>query len=157
MKKLMGLVLAVFVLATLAVSASSVTVSVTVTNGQATTFSEQIPAGGILEAIELYQTANCTTDVKIATYSGTTPITTYAGCTLTTPRVIRLMVAPTDTNGVALAAATGSTATNYATTVLSIPYLQPAVGGNLRMAVTEADNATCTVTATLYFTKPMSW
>lgn len=162
MKQVMGLV-GVLVLVAGCALADTATVSLTLTNGQATTYSDAIPASGWLDKIEIVNTdgAACTSTVVIATYSGTTAVETFGTASVTTPKVIRPRYLPTANTGVALSGATtsstgssdGTNITNVvATTVLNIPYERPLIGGNLKMAAScVANDTTNTVTAVLYY------
>jgi hypothetical protein len=154
MKKAFGLFLAVLVgFAVLARADGYRSVSLTVTNGQAITYSDPIVAAGYLEKIEVVQSTGGTSTVTVATYDGTTAIDTFASLTtLAGSKVVRLLVAPTDNTGTALAAVTNA-ATSFST-VLSVPYERAFLGGNIKMAVTAqaaGGTGTNTVTARLYF------
>ena len=156
MKKVIGLFLVVLVGFAVLAQADTRTVSLTVTNGQAITYSDAIPASGILDKIEVVQTSGATATVTIATYSGTTAVDTFATLTsLAGNKVLRPRIIGTTTAGVNLAASVqaGSDAlTNLVSTALVGLYEQPMIGGNLKMAVTSGSAAANTVTATLYFT-----
>jgi len=137
------------------VSAGTVTASVTITNGQSITFSEPINVSGILDKIEISHSGTSTSTVTIATYVGTTALETFAS--LTThygTKVIRPRVLPTDNTGASLAAVVGGGATSNVTTVLTVPYSRPTIGGNVKMAVTSSGSGGAdTVTATFYYDK----
>jgi hypothetical protein len=158
MKKVIGLFLVVLVGFAVLAQADTATVSLTVTNGQAITYSDAIPASGILEKVEIIQTAGCTATVAVATFSGTTAVDTIVTLTsLVGNKVVRPRIIGTTTAGVNLAASVqaGSDAlTNLVSTALVGLYEKPMVGGNLKLAVTagvatQADN---TVTCRVYFT-----
>lgn len=146
-------VLCVLVLAGVA-CADTATVTLTVTNGQTITFSDPITASGYLDKIEVVASDGTahTSTVTIATYSGTTAMETFGTLSAWSAgtKVIRPRVLPTDNTGTALAAS--ASATTNATIQLSVPYAQPLIGGNLKMAVTgTANTGSNTVTATLYY------
>jgi hypothetical protein len=149
MKKILA-VLAVFGLLVFGVYADSVTVSLSVTGGQAIAYSDPIPVSGILEKIEITQTA-VTTNIVIATYSGTTAIDTYVSLSplVGLTKLIRPAFLPTDNTGTALTAS--SDANTNSPRVLVIPYREAMIGGNVLLAV-DAMVADATVTATIYFT-----
>jgi hypothetical protein len=158
MKKVIGLFLVVLVGFAVLAQADTATVSLTVTNGQAITYSDAIPASGILEKVEIIQTAGCTATVAVATFSGTTAVDTLVTlASLVGNKVVRPRIIGTTTAGVNLAASVqaGSDAlTNLVSTALVGLYEKPMVGGNLKLAVTagvatQADN---TVTCRVYFT-----
>ena len=161
MKKLIGLMVVLVGFAVLA-QADTRTVALTVTNGQAITYSDAIPASGILDKIEISQTSTGAL-ITVATYSGTTALETLAtvAAGTTQTKVIIPRRVGTTTAGVSLTAAvqTGSDAvTNNVGTVLCAPYEAPVIGGNAKLAVTahaSAGTSTNTVTATLYF-KPLA-
>jgi len=153
MKKIIGLFLVALIGFAVMAQADTATVSLSVTNGQAISYSDAIPASGILDRIEVIQSdATATSTVTVATYSGTTAVDTLAGLTaLVGNKVVRPRIIGTTTAGVNLAGVPVDT--NAVTTVLMAPYEKPMVGGNLKMAVTGTFNAgTNTVTAKLYFT-----
>jgi len=158
MKKIMCLFLVALIGVAVLAQADTATVSLSVTNGQAISYSDAIPASGILDRIEVIQSdATATSTVTVATYSGTTAVDTVASLSaLVGNKVVRPRIIGTTTAGVNLAAAvqSGSDAvTNNVGTVLVGAYEKPMVGGNLKMAVTGTFNAgTNTVTAKLYFT-----
>jgi hypothetical protein len=158
MKKVIGLFLVVLVGFAVLAQADTATVTLTVTNGQAITYSDAIPASGILDKVEIIQTAGCTATVAVATFSGTTAVDTLVSLTsLVGNKVVRPRIIGTTTAGVNLAASiqAGSDAlTNLVSTALVGMYEKPMVGGNLKLAVTagvatQADN---TVTCRVYFT-----
>lgn len=154
---MIGLFVAAVVGIAVLAQADTRTVSLTVTNGQAITYSDPIPASGELEKIEFVQSSASTATVTIATYTGTTAIETFASLSAwaTTTKLVKPRAVGTTTAGVSIVAVVGSGSdalTNLATTVLSAPYERLVVGGNLKMAVTgTANSGTNTVTATLYF------
>jgi hypothetical protein len=151
MKKIL-VVLAVFGLLAFGAYADSMSVTVSVTNGQAISYSAAIPVSGILEKIEISQTAT-TTNITIATYNGTTAVETYASVLLlsgATSKLVRPVFLPTDNTGTALAAVSSGVGTNTLTQ-LSIPYQKAMLGGNVKMAVT-AGAADSVVTAIIYYT-----
>jgi hypothetical protein len=130
------------------------TVSLSVTGGQAIAYSDAIPVSGILEKIEVVQTANVTNTIRIATYSGTTALDTYALLTslATATKVVRPDFLPTDNTGTALAAVNGA-ATNTLQQLV-VTYRQAILGGNIKLAVTTGSatgETASTVTATIYF------
>jgi len=158
MKKVIGLFLVVLVGFAVLAQADTATVTLTVTNGQAITYSDAIPASGILDKVEIIQTAGCTATVAVATFSGTTAVDTLVSLTsLVGNKVVRPRIIGTTTAGVNLAASVqaGSDAlTNLVSTALVGLYEKPMVGGNLKLAVTaaaatQADN---TVICRVYFT-----
>ncbi len=157
MKKI-GLILVALVGLAGMAQAATVSASLTVTNTQAITYSDPIQISGTLQKIEVVQSAGSTSTVTVASYNGTNAVDTFASLTsLVGSKVVRLMVAPTDNTGTAIASST-----NNATavgTVLAVPYVQPYIGGNVKLAVTAAGSATGTntVTVTLFYEKPMSW
>lgn len=153
MKQKVGTILAVLALLCGVALADSYTVSLTVTNGQAITYSDPLPISGWLDRIEVVQSVVTTSTVTIATYSGTTAVDTYASlASLVGNKVVRPRFIGTSNQGTALAAAATGTSDYTAGTVLAAPYERPLLGGNLKMAVTEGGNiASYTVTATLYF------
>jgi len=157
MKKVL-VMLGVVLLAVNFAMADSVSVTVTVTNGQAATFSDLIPASGWLDRIEVRQDSSATSTIVVATYDGTTAVETFATLSGLTDaqKVVRPRLIGTTTAGVALAAvAAGSTAalTNaYASTVLVAPYERPLIGGNLKARVTgTANDGSNPVTVTVFF------
>lgn len=136
------------------VNAATESVSLTVTNGQAITYTAPINVSGILDKIEVVQSSGCTSTVTIATYSGTTAIETFASLSsMTTPKVVRPRILPTDNTGTSLAAV--SNLGTSVGTVLSVNYARPTIGGNVKMAVTSGATVTGTntVTATFYYDK----
>lgn len=153
MKKLIAFV-ALLGMCGLRTMADTATVSLTVTNGQAITYSDQIPVSGYLDKIEVVASEGTshTTTVTVATYSGTTALETFASLSAwsTATKVVRPRVLPTDTTGTALAAAVSDS--NSVTRVLNVPYDRPLIGGNVKIAVTgTANTGTNTVTAVLYY------
>jgi hypothetical protein len=162
MKKMIGLFVAAVVGIAVLAQADTRTVALTVTNGQAITYSDPIPASGELDKIEISQTSTGAT-ITVATYSGTTALETFA--TMATGTTQTKLFVPrrvgTTSAGVSIVAVVGSGSdalTNLATTVLSAPYEAPVIGGNVKLAVTahaSAATSTNTVTATLYF-KPLA-
>jgi len=158
MKKVIGLFLVGLIGFAMLAQADTRTVSLTVTNGQAITYSDPIPASGVLDKIEVVQTVGCTATVAVATFSGTTAVDTFATLTsLVGNKVLRPRIIGTTTAGVNLAASVqaGSDAlTNLVSTALIGVYEKPMIGGNLKLAVTAgvATQAANTVTVTLYFT-----
>jgi hypothetical protein len=145
MKKCMGLIVAVVVGFAVLAQADTRTVTKVITNGQAITYSDPIPASGYLEKVEVVQTAGATATVTIATYTGTTAVDTHVSlASLVGNKVVRQKVLGTDNTGTALI---GGASTN-------MTYSYPLIGGNLKMAVTDAGASSTgsnTVTATLYF------
>ena len=136
------------------------TVSLSVTGGQAIVYSDAIPVSGILEKIEVVQTANVTNTIRLATYSGTTALDTYMllSSLATATKVVRPDFLPTDNTGTALAAAQAAAAASgtntAATTVLNVLYRQAIIGGIDKLAVTTGSatgETASTVTATIYF------
>jgi hypothetical protein len=158
MKKIGLVLVSLIVGCAVLAQADTATVSLTVTGGQAIAYSDAIPASGILEKIEVVQSASCTATVTIATYSGTTAVDTFASLSsLVGNKVVRPRVIGTTTAGVNLAASiqAGSDAlTNLVSTALIGLYEKQMIGGNVKMAVTDAGTSTGTntVTATVYFT-----
>ena len=151
MKKLLA-VLALFATLITFAQADTATMSLTVTNGQAITYSDQISASGYLDKIEVVQDAAATSTVTVATYSGTTSVESYASLSglATATKLIRPRVLPTDNTGTAIASVAG-TGTNTLTQ-LNVPYQMPLIGGNLKLAVTgTANDGANTVTVTLYY------
>jgi phospholipase/lecithinase/hemolysin len=138
-----------------AVMADTAQVSITTTNGQPITYSDQIPASGYLDRIEIIQSGGtaATSTVTIATYTGTTAVDTVLTLSsLAGNKVVRPRIIGTTTAGVNLAAAATGTNDYTAGTVLAAPFERPLIGGNLKMAVTEAGGAAAnTVTAILYY------
>lgn len=141
--------------------ADTATVSLSVTGGQAIAYSDAIPVSGILEKVEIVQTANVTNTIVLATYSGTTAIDTYVSLEslATSTKLVRPAFLPTANTGTALAAVIGSgtdALTNLVSQVLVVPYAKAILGGNVKLAVTT-DSATgeaaSTVTATIYYTR----
>lgn len=138
--------------------ADTATVSLTVTNGQAITYSDPIPASGLLDKIEVSQTSTGAV-ITVATYSGTTALETFASISAGTAQTKLIIPRRVGTSNagvsVTAAAVAGSDATtNTAGTVLAAPYEAPIIGGNTKLAVTahaSAAIATNTVTAILYY------
>ena len=101
-----------------------------------TNISAALPISGYLDKIELSGPgAGATNNVVVATYDGTTAVETLATVSsLTTPKVVRLRVLPTDNTGTSLAAAFSAlgTSTN-ASTLINIPYQKVLAGGNLKV------------------------
>lgn len=143
--KRIGLILVALIGFGVLAQADTQPVEMIVTNGQAITYSDQIPASGILEKIEVVQTAGATATVTIATYSGTTAVDSIASlASLVGNKVVRPAVFPTDSTGTALV---GGTGTNF----VNRPVM---LGGNMKMAVTSAGASSTgsnTVKAILYF------
>jgi hypothetical protein len=158
MKKMIGMFLVSLIGFAVLAQADTATVSLTVTNGQAITYSDAIPASGILEKVEIIQTSGCTATVAVATFSGTTAVDTFVTLTdLVGNKVVRPRVIGTTTAGVNLAAAVqnGSDAvTNNVGTVLVGAYEKAMIGGNVKLAVTAgvATQAANTVICRVYFT-----
>jgi hypothetical protein len=165
MRKFVCVLVCLFAMAGLAI-ADTATVTLSVTNGQTVSYSSPIVASGWLDKIEVVASdgTDHTSTVVVATYSGTTALETYANLATWSEasKVIRPRVLPTANTGAALAAVTanvagsndaGTNSTNtVATTILSVPYEMPLIGGNLKMAVTgTANTGTNTVTATIYY------
>jgi len=101
-----------------------------------TNTSAALPVSGWLDKIELSGPgAGATNGVVIATYDGTTAVDTLASVSsLTTPKVIRLRVVPTDNTGTDLAAAFSALGKDTnASQVISIPYDKVLVGGNIKI------------------------
>lgn len=141
--------------------ADTATVSLSVTGGQAIAYSDAIPVSGILEKVEIVQTANVTNTIVLATYSGTTAIDTYVSLAslATSTKLVRPAFLPTANTGTALAAVIGSgtdALTNLVSQVLVVPYAKAILGGNVKLAVTTGSatgEAASTVTATIYYTR----
>ncbi len=157
MKKI-GLILVALIGVGVLAQADTASVTMVTTNGQAITYSDPIPVSGILEKIEVVQTAGATATVTIATYSGTTAVDTFASLSsLVGNKVVRPRIIGTTTAGVNLAAAVqagSDTLTNQTGTALIGLYEKPLIGGNVKMAVTDAGSSstgTNTVKAILYF------
>jgi hypothetical protein len=158
MNKLTRLIIGVAVLAAaVSARADTRTVSMTVTNGQLITYSDQIPASGLLDRIEITQTAGSTATVTVATYSGTTAVETFASHTAGGNVVVRPGFMRTTTAGTAITAAqlNGADTTNSPPgTVLVAQYGKPIIGGNLKLAVTAqaaGGSGTNVITVTLFF------
>jgi hypothetical protein len=164
MKKMIIGLFAVLVCAGLA-SADTRTVTMTVTNGQAATYSDPISIAGELESVIISQAdggAAYTSTVVIANYVDTTAVDTYVSLTdlATATKLVRPVFLPTANTGTALAGVVGSGSsalTNIVTTVLNVPYKTAVLGGgNIKMAVSGCNttSGTNTITATIYF-KPL--
>jgi len=99
--------------------------------GNSTNTSDALPVSGWLDKIEVSGLgATRTNTVTVATYDGTTAIDTLANATLTTAKIIRLRVQPTDNTGTVIPAVAG-TGTN-SLTQLNVPYGPVLIGGNLK-------------------------
>lgn len=175
MKRILSGVL--MVLLALSARADTATCSLTVTNGGGVYTSDVINVSGWLDKIELITgtTGTPTQSVTIATYSGATALETFATVSaLTSTKVVRTRVLPTDNTGTALAYAAASASggslsvagvetnvtaaltNSLVTTQLVVPYAQPWIGGNVKMLVDPAAGSTVgtnTVTATIYYHK----
>lgn len=158
MKKLVCLMVGLVILAGVA-SAGTVTASVTVTNGQAITYTPAVNISGVLDKLEVVQTSGCTATVTVATFSGTTAIESFASLTaLVGNKVVRPRVLPTDNTGTSLAAAFGGDAVTNVTRMITVPYSRPTIGGNVLVAVTPSGasatgTGTNTVVVTFYYDK----
>jgi len=148
--------LVLFAIVTVAL-ADSIVVDTVQTPGIGTAYSDPIRASGWLDRVELVRkgtaaaTTNQNTAVVIATYDGTTALTTYATVTFAageTTKTVRPRVIGQTTAGVNLAAATNATGTTAQ--VLVANYEPMLLGGNLKMAVTT-DGTNDAVRAVLYF------
>ena len=101
--------------------------------GNSTNTSDALPVSGWLDKIEVSGLgATRTNTVTVATYDGTTAIDTLASATLTTAKVIRLRVQPTDNTGTVIPAVAITGAETNVTTLLTVPYGPVLVGGNLK-------------------------
>lgn len=100
--------------------------------GNSTNTSAALPVSGWLDKIEVSGLgATRTNAVTVATYDGTTAIDTLANATLTTAKIIRLRVQPTDNTGTVIPAVAG-TGTN-SLTQLNVPYEPVLIGGNVKI------------------------
>ncbi len=139
--------------------ADSIVVDVVQTPGIGTAYSDPIRASGTLDRIELVRkgtgtATNQNTAVVIATYDGTTALTTYATVTFATTeltKTVRPRVIGQTTAGVNLAAASALGGANTNTTQMLVAAYEPMfLGGNIKMAVTT-DATNDAVRAVLYF------
>lgn len=142
---------AVIALAAIGARADSYTYSASITNTQPITYSDPLPISGYIDRVEIFQGASSTTTVTLATYNGTSAITTFAsksGMTnqaeVITPRFIG-----TGSTGTALAGVTTTNGTS--TTVLYAPYERAMAGGNLKVALTGTANTNTAVTVTIFY------
>ncbi len=160
-KKTVGIVLGLFVVAAFAVTAlaDSIVVDVVQTPGIGTTYSDPIRASGLLDRVELVRkgtaaaTTNQNTAVVIATYDGTTALTTYATVTFAAgelTKTVRPRVIGQTNAGVNLAAETNVAAS--ATQILVANYEPLLLGGNMKMKVTT-DATNDAVRAVMYFSR----
>jgi hypothetical protein len=136
--------------------AESVTVTLTATNSQ-TVYSDALPIHGILDKIEVVQSGVSTAAVSVATFSGTTAIETYCTATMAgaSVKLIRPRFVGTGATGTALAAVVAGSSdalTNNVTTVLSVPYEAPMIGGNVKVRVVNAGTTTAINTVTIFYT-----
>lgn len=119
-------------------------------------YSAVIPVSGWFVKAEFSQsTAVCTSIVDIASYTSaglylhTNALVTLDG---TTPQVVRTRVSGSDKAGTALNYNGGGT--NYASTILSVPYEMDMLGGNTKIHVygtKVAASGTNVVTVTIYY------
>lgn len=122
-----------------------------VSDGNTTNTSDAIPVSGYLDKIEMSGPGSARTNqIVIATYDGTTAVETIATVSaLTTPKVVRTRVLPTDNTGTALAAV-GGTGTNTLTQ-LNVMYEKILVGGNIKVTTINAHANACTNKVVFYF------
>lgn len=137
--------------------ADTYTYSLTAAVGS-TNVSAAIPVSGYLDKIEI-SGAGGTSTVVIATYAGalgTTAVDTLATLTLTTPKVIRLRVQPTDNTGTVIPAvyAAGGTGGTNAATMLVVPYDKVLVGGNIKISTIDS-GATGDTTKYVFYYEPL--
>jgi len=121
--------------------AGTQTMSITVTNGQPIAISSAIPVSGVLDKIEVCQSAGATSTVTVANYVGDTATEVFVNLSgLVGNKVVRPRFAPTD--------ATGAVLTNASVSRVSL-------GGTTKMSVTDAGCTTNknTVVVTIYFEK----
>lgn len=154
MKKLVTLL--ALVAGLFACVANAAFVETTVTASGAAAYSDQIPASGYLDRIEIIKSGdNDVVDIDVATFSGTTIVDGLvdinALATATDTVVIRPRRVGTGVSGTALAGALGANAGTNVTQVLVAPYERPMVGGNLKLKVTAGAGTNATVTARFYF------
>lgn len=144
MKKIVVGLIAMVVMAGMAFADSQTFTYTGITNGVTTT--NTVTCSGYIDKIEytksdITSTSTCT----VATWGGSngvdmadvycTLIATSAKSYIARPRYL-----PTNTNGTALAAVSGDFQTNYSS-VVSIPYERPIIGGNCLVKVTGAGGA----------------
>lgn len=136
------------------------TATVTVTAAGAATYSAAIPASGWLDRIELVKSSdNDVVDVVVATYSGTTALTTFASISAMATSSDTAVIVPrkvaTTSAGVAMTAVTSAdtrtTTNNVCTTILAVPYERYMIGGNVKLKVGASAGTNATVTATIYY------
>jgi hypothetical protein len=157
MKKVLVSFMAVLALV-LSASADVYVWSGTVTNG-APVSTNALQVSGLLDKIEVSQSAGVavTSTVVVATFGADgSALETYASLTLTANKIVRTRVCPTDNTGTALVAATssGSAAPTNVTTILTVPYQQPIIGGNVSAVLTATTipaSVTNTVTIKVFY------
>lgn len=154
--RILALVAGLFACAT--INADTVTTTVSATGADA--YSSAIPISGYLDRVEIVKSGdNDVVNIDVATFSGTTAIDTYvdinALATATDKVVIRPRFVGTGLSGTSLTAATagdtGAITNGYASTVLTVPYERPLVGGNIKLKVGASAGTNATVTATFYY------
>jgi hypothetical protein len=151
MKKALVAIMAVAVVAVTAKSAVYEETFLVTTN--AAVVSAAFPIAGVLDKIEVVQSAGVTNSIVVATYAGTTAVDTLMTLTdLTGNKVVRPRLIGTTTAGVNLAAAIIADATNTVGQILAAPYERPYIAGNVKATITaHADNGEETATVTLRF------
>ena len=154
--------LVLFAIVTVAL-ADSIVVDTVQTPGIGTAYSDPIRASGWLDRVELVRkgtaaaTTNQNTAVVIATYDGTTALTTYATVTFAageTTKTVRPRVIGQTNAGVNLAAVeSGGTNTSTTSTQILVANYEPLLlGGNMKMKVTT-DATNDAVRAVMYFSR----
>lgn len=144
MKKVVGLVAVGLMAFAVFAQADTASITVTVTNNQAITYSDAFLVSGYLDKIEVVQDAGAatTSTVTVATYDGTTAVETFASLSsLTGNKVVRYRAAPQTSAGVTVDVATNA-----------IPYEKVIIGGNVKAAVTgTANDGSNPVKITIYY------
>jgi len=132
--------------------ADSYTYSVALTTTQVLT-SAALPVSGWLDKVEIVNTSGATTDVMVATFTGTTPIDqyVYAVANANVAKVIRPRFIGTGNTGTDLAGAVSGASSNAATTVLMASYDRAMLGGNLKVLVTNGVPANAAFSVKIFF------
>ena len=156
MKRKIGYALALVCVMAIGAVADSYTYTYT-SLGNSTNLSDALPVSGWLDKIEISgDGATRTNAITIATYTGTTAVDTLATVTLTTPKVIRLRVQPTDNTGTVIPAvyAAGGTGGTNAATMLTVPYGAVLAGGNMKCNIVN-DHANSNNVKVVFYYEPL--
>lgn len=153
MKKIVSLVLGVMLLVAVSAQADSYTYSLT-SAANSTNTSDAIPISGWLDKVELSINGTATTQTMlIATFDGTVAVDVIVTNAVTSKKVVRPRVQPTDNTGTVIPAVESSGGTN-ATTVLNVVYDKILAGGNIKVR-TVNDSTIASTNKVVFYYEPL--